>query len=114
MAATIMETSANIPSSEAKELLGIEVKALREAAEKSTDPGMLLFLDFMEAGQDHWNLLLELALKLSARQAADGGLSQRQWMQQLLSRHASDRNRVETLWRTLVGLLERGQLPWTA
>lgn len=99
---------------ETKRLLSAEIKALRESAEALGDQETLVILDFLESHREGSALPLEIALQISARLAAAGGLSQRQWMQQLLSRHGSDGPRLEALWRTLVDLHVGGILPWAA
>ncbi len=112
MAATMREPYVGIWASENRKVLGSEIKALREAAEQSADQETLLILDFLEHGQDVSSVPLKMALIISARLAAARGLSQRQWMQELLSRHATDREQLETLWRTLVDLQVDAELPW--
>lgn len=112
-----MATASNKPClntwpSEARNVLSKEIKILRETANGSADPETLVVLDLLEANQDHSALALELALTLSARFAAAAGLSQPQWIQQLLGRHANRLRGLETLWQALVALNLNGSLPW--
>ena len=101
-------------NSVAQRLIAVEVRAIRELAELSGDPGTLLLLDLLETHNDHSAVSLIIALQISARLAAAAGLTKRQWMQQLLNRHARDEERVQTLWRTLLDMHISGDLPWAA
>ncbi|MBI2816359.1 MAG: hypothetical protein HYX72_05440 [Acidobacteria bacterium] len=101
-------------TSEAQRLIAAELTAIRELAELSGDPGTLLLLDLLETQNDESAVSLTITLQISATLAAAAGLAKRQWMQQLLNRHATDEERVQTLWRTLVEMHSSGDLPWAA
>lgn len=100
--------------SEAQRLVALEVQAVRELAVLSEEPGTLLLLDLIEAHQQESTVPLSIVLQISAGRAAAAGLTQRQWMQQLLNRHATHQERVQILWRTLVDMHMNGELPWAA
>ncbi len=114
MGTVTTKTPLNTWPSETRNVLRIEIEMLDDARKACADPATLLILDFLEADQDHSELALELTLTLSARFAAATGLSQRQWLQQVLSRHASHLRALEALWQALITLNINGGLPWAA
>jgi hypothetical protein len=89
MSTTIAPDQIDTSLSQTRTFLNVEIKALREIAERTNDENPLLIMDFLENQTDDSSLFFEIALSISAYFAAAEGLSQEQWMQQILSRHAA-------------------------
>jgi hypothetical protein len=109
-----MITPTQSRSSEAQKLIHAEVEVIRQRGELAGDPETLLLLDLLQEHKQGSDISLAIALQISAHIAVAAGLNKRQWVQQLLSRHACDDARVHKLWRALVEMHTTGELPWAA
>jgi hypothetical protein len=106
------EKSLDTAGSEAvRTLLNSELMILREIAEQSGSEERLFVVNFLEANEDNLFGVLAITIETSAAFAAADGLPERHWLQQLLNRHASDPEQVETLWPLLVNLWQNAW-PW--
>lgn len=94
-----------------KKVLETELNAIRET-HVSADAETLLLLDLLEGRKETATVEMMIALQISAQLAAAAGLTKKQWLQQLLTRHASEGERVELLWHALVELHNSSSLPW--
>ena len=94
-----------------RKVLNLEIQVLR--AGKSDNIAELAILDFAEAAKGNPHLPLVKTLQVSAGFAAADGLSERDWIQQLRSRHVGEQGTLEALWRALDDLVVNGALPWS-
>ena len=102
----------DIGAVEKRAFLKKEIGILRQRAEKTGDTEALAILDFLEASPTDLSSPLEITLQTSACRAAASGLSEKEWMLELLSRHSDTRGMLEILWQALVDLRLIQGLPW--
>jgi hypothetical protein len=72
-----------------------------------------LILDFAEAAKGEPLLPLMATLQISAVFAAIDGLSEEEWKQQLMSRHAGEEGNLNAVLRALETLVADQDLPWS-